>query len=115
MDSLFPDTVKAILLGVFAVAFALNWLAPRYPEVQWLQAFRLPVPRLSEEQKARRRRMANRTAALEVVVAGLALPLLYVAATVMMFNDFRPIPTVIVGATSLGCIVVGIWLFARAR
>ena len=115
MESLFPDSVKAILMGVLTVIFTLNWLAPRHPEVAWLQAFRLPVPRLSEEQKARRRRTANRIAGLEIIVAGLALPLLYVAATVMMFNDFRPIPTAIVGVVSLGCIVLGIWIFARAR
>jgi len=115
MESFFSDTVKVILLGVLAIAFALNWLARSRPEVAWLQVFRLPALHLSEEQKARRRRTANRITGLEIIVGGLALPLLYILATVMMFNNFETVPTVIVGACSVLCIALGIWIFWRNR
>src|SRR5712691_6846763 len=77
METFLPDTVKAILLGLLAVAFALARLARALPHVAWLQVFRLPVMQMSEEQRARRRRSGNRLAGLEIVLAGLALPLLY--------------------------------------
>ena len=115
MEAFLPDSVKAILLGLLVIALALAWLARRHPGVAWLQVFRLPAIPLSEEQKAKRRRTANRLAALEIMVAGLALPLLYVLSTVMMFNDFKTIPTMIVGVCSVLCFALGIWLFARNR
>jgi hypothetical protein len=97
------------------IAFGLAWLARAHPEVRWLQVFRLPAVPMSEEQRARRRRAANRLAALEIIVAGLALPLLYVVSTIMMFNDFKTLPTVIVTAGSVSCIALGIWIFVRNR
>lgn len=115
MDAFLPDPVKAILLGLIAIAFGLGWVARAHPSVHWLQVFRLPAVQMSEEQRARRRRIANRLAALEIIVAGLALPLLYVLSTVMMFNNFKTIPTIIVTACSVSCIALGIWLFVRNR
>src|SRR5689334_9311584 len=96
MEVFFSDTVKAGMLGVIAVAFVLNGLARRNPHVAWLQAFRLPTVPLTQEQKEKRRRHANRMAAVEIILAGLILPLLYVASTVMMFNDFKPLATMLV-------------------
>lgn len=113
MESFLPDTVKTVLLGLIAMVIVLGWLAGRLPHVRWLQVFRLPAIPMTEEQKARRRRSGNRQAGLEIIVAGLALPLLYVAATVMMFNDFEPVTTILVGVGSLACIVVGTWIFVR--
>jgi hypothetical protein len=115
MEAFLPDIVKKILLVLIAIAIVLFWLARRLPEVAWLQVFRLPAIPLSEEQKHRRRRSANRQAALEMMVAGLALPLLYVASTVMMFNDLKTIPMIIVTACSVLCIAIGIWIFVRNR
>ena len=115
MEALLPDTVKAILLGLFAIAFTLLWLARALPQVAWLQVFRLPAIQLSEEQKSRRRRSANRLVALEIMVAGLALPLLYLVSTVMLFNDFKTLPTIIVTACAILCIAIGIWVFVRNR
>lgn len=80
-----------------------------------MQVFRLPAVERSEEERARRRRSGNRQSALEIVAAGLALPFLYVVATVMMFNDFETIATFVVAASSLACIVAGLWLFTRNR
>src|SRR5688572_11443384 len=110
MDAFLPDTVKVILLAVIAIVFALAWLARTHPDVAWLQIFRLPRVQLSEEEKARRRRTANLIAGLEFIGAGLVLPLLYVLSTVMMFNDFKPVPTFIVGACSVALIGFGIWI-----
>ena len=115
MERFLPDTVKAILLGLIVIAFALSRLARALPHVGWLRVFRLPVIQMSEEERARRRRSANRMAALEIVVAGLALPLLYLVLTVMFFNEPRTMPTIIVTASSILCLALGIWIFARNR
>jgi len=113
VDALFPDWLKVILLGLLATGFGLSWLARKRPDVAWLQVFRLPTVHLSEEERIRRRRVANRITALEIVAAGLVLPLLYALSTVMMFNDFKTLPTIIVGVCSVLCIGLGIWLFVR--
>jgi hypothetical protein len=115
METFLPDTVKAILLGLIAFAFVLNRLARRLPDVAWLQVFRLPVRQMSEEQRARRRRSSNRMAALEIVVAGLALPLVYFVSTIMLFSEPKTMPTIIVGASSVLCIALGIWIFVQNR
>jgi hypothetical protein len=113
MEAFLPDTVKAILLGLIAIAFVLNRLSRRLPHVAWLQVFRLPVMQMSEEQRARRRRSGNRMAALEIVVAGLVLPLVYFLSTIMFFSEPKTIPTIIVTACSVLCIALGIWIFVR--
>ena len=113
MESFFPDSVKAILLGVIAVVFVLSRLAVRFPDVAWMQVFKRPVPNLTEEEKARRRRRANRMAGIEIILAGLILPLLYLLSKVMMFNEPTTFGLIIVGACSFACIGLGIWIFAR--
>jgi hypothetical protein len=115
MEALLPDTVKAILLGLFAIAFGLFWLARALPQVAWLQVFRLPAIQLSADQKGRQRRSANRQVGLEIMVAGLSLPFLYLVSTVMLFNDLKTLPTIIVTACSVLCIAIGIWIFVRNR
>ncbi|HVS20893.1 MAG TPA: hypothetical protein VHD88_03550 [Pyrinomonadaceae bacterium] len=42
MEAFLPDTVKAILLGLLAIAFALARLARALPHVAWLQVFSTP-------------------------------------------------------------------------
>jgi hypothetical protein len=108
-----PPAIKAILLGVIVVAFGLNRLARALPHVGWLQNFRLPTVHLSEEQKARRRRHANRMAGIEMILAGLILPLLYLASKVMMFNEPTTLGLMIVGTCSLACVSLGIWVLFR--
>jgi hypothetical protein len=113
METFLPDSVKAVLLGVIAAVFVLSRLARWFPHVAWLQVFRLPAIQMSEEQRAKRRRSANRMAGLEIVCAGLALPLVYFASTIMFWSDPQPIPTLIVIACSVLCIALGIWIFVR--
>lgn len=115
MEVFLPDSVKAILVGLLAIAFALFWLARALPQVAWLQVFRLPAIQLNEEQTRRQQRSANRQVGLEIMVAGLALPLLYLVSTVMLFNDLKTLPTIIVTACSALCIATGIWIFVRNR
>lgn len=115
METFLPDSVKAILLGAIAIAFVLSRLARALPHVAWLQVFRLPLVQMSEEERERRRRSGNRMAALEIVIAGVALPLVYFISTVMFFNEPGAIPTLIVAACSILCIGLGIWIFIRNR
>lgn len=115
MEAFLPDSVKAILLVLLAIAFALNRLARALPHVGWLQVFRIPHIRLSEEERAERRRSANRMAALQIIVAGLALPLLYLLSTVMRFDEPKTLAMIIVGACSVLCFALGIWIFVRNR
>ncbi len=115
MESILSPTIKAILLGIIAIAFVLNRLSRRRPNIAWLQMFRLPVRQMSEEEKARRRRSGNRMAALEMVCAGLALPAVYFLSTLMFFSEPQPLPTIIVMACSILCIVLGIWVLVKNR
>ena len=51
---------------------------------------------------------------MKMILAGFVLPLLYIAGTVMMFNDFKTLATLVVGACSLACIGFGIWVLMRS-
>lgn len=113
METLLPESVKAILLGLVATAFVLSRLAHWFPHVAWLQVFRLPIIQMSEEQRTKRRRFGNRMAGLEMVFAGVVLPLIYFASTIMFFSEPQTIPTIIVIACSAMCIALGIWIFMR--
>ena len=115
METFLPDSVKAILLALVAIVFVLSRLSRHFPHVAWLRAFRLPERHVTEEEKARRRRAGNRQAGLEIIVAGLSLPLLYLVATVMMFRGFETRWTVLVGVVSASCIALGIWILVRNR
>ena len=107
-------TVKAILLGLIAVVFVLSRLTRAYPEVSWLQPFRLPLRQMSEEERARRRKSANRMAAVQMVLGGLILPFLYFASTVFMFENPSTVAMIVVGALSAACVAGGIWVFVRS-
>ena len=114
MESFLPDSVKALLLGLVAAVFVLSRLSYRFPDVAWIQHFRLPIRQLSEEEKRRQRRRASLMAGMEIILAGLVLPLLYIAAKVMMFNEPTTLGMAIVVGCSLACIVIGIWVIVRS-
>jgi hypothetical protein len=97
------------------MAFALGGLARAFPQVGWLRFVRVPTLRTREAQQARRRRSANRHTALEMILVGLALPLVYVATSVMFFNEIKTVAAVLVGAGSIGCVALGIWTLVRNR
>jgi len=113
MDSFLPDSVKAILLGLIAAVFVLGRLSYRFPDVDWLQHFRMPTRHLSEQEKARRHRRASLMAGVEIILAGMILPVLYMLSKVMMFNEPTTLGLMIVGACSLACFCLGIWVIVR--
>jgi hypothetical protein len=115
MSYLFTNEVQAVLLGAVVIAFGLGWLSRRRPDLGWLAPFPLPELTLSEEQRRRRRRTANRIGGLEFIALGLALPLVYVAATVMTFSGFDPVETAIAVVASVGCVGVGAWILWKNR
>jgi hypothetical protein len=115
VETFLPNSVKAILLGLIAIVFVLSRLARSFPHVAWLQIFRLPLVQMSEEQRAKQRRFSNRMASLEMVLAGIILPLLFFGSTMMFFNEPETLPTLIVTACSVLCIGLGIWIFVRNR
>ena len=113
METFLPDSIKTILLGLIAIAFLLSRLAHWFPQVAWLQIFRLPVMQMSAEQREKRQRSGNRMAGLEMVLAGVVLPLLYFGTTIMFFSEPQTIPMIVVIACSALCIAFGIWNFVR--
>jgi hypothetical protein len=113
MEAVLPDTTETILLVLIAVAFALGWLARRFPDVGWLRFFRLPQVQMTEAQRAARQRSANRIAGVQMILAALILPFLYIASTLMMFNNFETMPMVVVGACSVACMAFGIWALVK--
>ncbi len=115
MDAFLPDNVKLILLGLIAAVIVLSRLGRAFPDIAWLQIFRLPAIPVTEEQKARRRRTGNQMAALEMVLIGVALPPVYFLSTVLLFSEPRTLPTIIAFACSFLCIAVGVWVFVRNR
>jgi hypothetical protein len=115
MEMLLPDGSETIALGLFAAAILVVWLARRFPDVTWLQPFQLRTFQLTEAQKARHRRAGNRQAALEIMLMGLMLPVLYLLSSLFMFNDPKATPMAIALAGMVVCFGVGIWLFARNR
>ena len=95
-----------MVLGVLAMLFmALAFAAKRRPDIAWLRVFRMPE--LSKERQERQRRRANVYAGVELILLGLVIPLGYGALTVMMFNDFKPLPTTLVLVSSAICIGLG--------
>jgi hypothetical protein len=110
-------TVQLVLASLLAVLYGLSALSRRFPHVNWLQVFRYDPPQLSEAQRARMRRRGDITAGLELILLGIGLPLLYVALTVMFFNNFTAMATILVFAGSALCIglgVAGIWRNRRS-
>ena len=101
-----------LVLGVLAMAFlAVQFAAKRRPDIAWLQAFRLPE--LSPELKARQQRRANLYAGVEFILLGIVIPIGYGVLTIMMFNDFKPLPTALVLASSALCLGLGIAAIVR--
>lgn len=94
--------------SILAVLFGLSALSRRFPNVRWLQPFRIPRPQLTEQQQARMRRRASVNAGAQLILLGLGLPLGYVVLTVMMFNTVRAGTLALVLAGSVLCIVLGI-------
>ena len=114
MDSWLSAAVTFFVAGILAVAFALDQLARRRPDIQWLRALRLPTRPISEAQR-RRERQSNRHAALEIIFLGLAAPVAYAALTSLLFNHVSTVAVALIGAASLACLAVGAVMLTRNR
>ncbi len=102
-----PKTIQLITLGFLGVLFGLSALARRYPHIGWLQAFHIKRPQLTEEQKARMQRRANIHVALQFILLGFGVPVVYVISSVMMFNDPSTLGLTISGIIGFALIVLG--------
>jgi hypothetical protein len=110
-------TFQLVCVCVLAAVYGLSALSRRFPHISWLQLFRYDPPRLSEERRSLMRRRANFYAGVELILLGIVLPMLYVASTVMLFNNFSTIGLILVFAGSALCIglgVTGIWRNRRS-
>jgi hypothetical protein len=102
------STIQLIILVVLGAVFGLSALSRRYPHIGWLQAFRINRPQLSEAEKARMQRRANIHAAIQFILLGFGVPVVYVGSSVMMFNDPSTLGLIISGSIGFALIVFGI-------
>ena len=110
--SFFVDDDAKVVFGVLVLIWiALQYAARRRPDVEWLQALKLPE--LSPRQKRIAERRAHIYGGLHFILLGLVIPMGYIALTVMTFNDFERTPTVLVLLTSAVSIGIGIIAIAR--
>ena len=109
-----PEELKIVFGVLMLIIFALGFAARKLPHVQWLQGFRLDR-HLSEEQRAKLRRRGNRMAGYEMMIAGLVIPLAYVAVTLMTFNQPTRTGLLLAGGASVLCFAFGIAVIARNR
>jgi hypothetical protein len=103
IESLFPDFVKVPIMVLVAALLLAPWAARRYPHVEWLQKLKLPDKRM-EAQKRKARQTDNFLTGVQLIGFGLLFPPGY-AVTEML----------IVGAASVLCIGLGIFVIVRAR
>lgn len=102
------STIQLIVLVILGALFGLSALSRRYPHIGWLQAFHIKRPRLTEAQQARMQRRANIHAAIQFMLLGFGVPVIYVVSSIMMFNDPSRVGLVISGVIGLALIVLGI-------
>jgi hypothetical protein len=112
------ERIQMVLAGLCAIVFGLSALSRRFPHIAWLQHFRNPFPRPSEEQRAKMRRRSNFDGGVQLILLGLALPLGYGALTVMTFGSFDRTEIAFVLGGSVLCIGLGftaIWKSRRGK
>lgn len=107
-------TIQIVGGGLFLVMLGLSELSRRFPHVGWLQPFRFNRPHLSQEHRARMGRRAAVLAGAQLIVIGIALPMAYVALTVMMFNDITKKAMALVLTGSVVCIGLGVTAIVTA-
>jgi hypothetical protein len=104
------QAVGAIIILVVVI------LPDRFPNVEWLQHFRLPTAYLTEEQRHAHARRANRFAGIEMIFAGVMIPLGAVALWVMFFREPGPIEKLLALVVfPVGLIWLGIRTIVKAR
>src|SRR5687767_10050537 len=99
------EAFQTVFVVIGVAVFILVKLAPRYPHIPWLQAFR-HIDRRSEEQKQRDRRRASIMGGLQFIVLGIAIPPAYVILDVMMWSTTSQAEIII--ASAVGVIFIAV-------
>jgi hypothetical protein len=107
-DGAMTSTIQLIILTVLGALFGLSALSRRYPHIGWLRAFYIKRPQLSEEQRARMQRRANIHVAIQFILLGFGVPVVYVASSVIRFSDPSTVGIAISGIIGFALIVLGI-------
>jgi len=113
MAQFLPESVQIVLLGLMVLVFGLTRAAKANPHVRWLQPFKLGA--LTEERRRRFRRQGDRLAGMELILAAVIIPMGYVALKVMFFTAFTRGEVLLVGAVSLLCFGLGVYVLVRTR
>jgi hypothetical protein len=104
---------QVLVLALFGAFWVLSHQAKRRPDVEWLQAFKLP-----QLPESRRRALARRhdiIAGVELILLGLCLPIGYVILTAMTFGSFDALWIAGVALGSVLCIALGITAMIQSR
>jgi hypothetical protein len=112
MSALLPDWLRNVVMSAILILFVLAWAARRYPQFEWLRAFKLPE--LNPAQRARRKRASDIHAGIEVILLGVLMVPGYFVVTLMTWGDPSRGMLIAVGALSVACITLGVWAIARA-
>ncbi len=109
-----PDDVKNELAVFVVIMLIIAAIATCRPDIAWLEAFRFQN-RLTADQKARLRRSQNRIAGAEFILLGLIVPMVYAGMNFMFFSAPTLGLSLLTGAISLTCIVIGIVAIVKTR
>lgn len=109
-----PEWLKITAGSLALIIFALGYFARRHPDDAWLQPFDLQR-NLTHAQRARMRRSSQAFAGAEMILAGVIIPMGYLALKVMFFNSPEPLELVIVFALSAVFIAAGVMALVRNR
>lgn len=112
------ESFQAVAVAILGVLFGLSWLANRYSTVAWLQAFRISLPELTEEQRERQRRRGQVYAGIEFILLGMIIPAVYFVMTLMFFTTPSRTGMALVALSSVLCFAIGvvaIWRSGKPR
>jgi hypothetical protein len=112
MSAFLPAWSKNVMMSAILIMFALAWAARRYPQFEWLRAFKLPE--LDAAQRAQRKRSSDIHAGIEFILFGLLMVPGYFVVTLMTWGDPSTAMLIAVGAISVACVALGVWVIARA-
>lgn len=107
-------TTQIVLGSLVLLIMFLGWLGRRHPQIVWLRVFDMRA-KLTDDQRRRLQRTVDMNAGLQLILLGLALPVVYVVLTTMFFGTFAPRGIAFVAAGSLACIVTGLVGVIRTR
>lgn len=114
MNAFLPEWLQIVSGTVVIVGFGLTRAARRYPDVEWLRAFRF-TDHLTPDQRERKRRSANMHAGVEFILLGFLIPMVYFALKLMTWSDSSPGITLAVAACSIACVGIGGWIAWQGR